>query len=87
MARSSLRRLSLSKNFPGRVWAISNLQLTQLTGGFAMQPKTEGLEEHGPSGVRFINDPEKPTSPPLNDADAADAVEAEEDFEDDGQSL
>lgn len=35
-----------------------------------MQPKTEGLEEQGPSGVPFINDPEKPTSPPLNDADA-----------------
>ena len=52
-----------------------------------MQPKTEGLEEHGPSGVRFINDPEKPTSPPLNDADATDAEEAEEDIEDDGQSL
>lgn len=34
-----------------------------------MQPKTEGLEEQGPSGVPYINDPEKPTSPPLNDAE------------------
>ena len=34
-----------------------------------MQPKTEGPEEKGPSDVPFINDPEKPTSPPLNDAD------------------
>ncbi|MFG0863119.1 hypothetical protein [Pseudomonas sp. CJQ_13] len=52
-----------------------------------MQPKTEGLEEHGPSGVPFINDPEKPTSPPLNDADATDAAEAEEDIQDDGESI
>ena len=69
------------------MWAVSGLQLTQFTGGFAMQPKTEGHEEHGPSGVPFINDPEKPTSPPLNDADATDAAEAEEDIEGDGQSL
>ena len=27
-----------------------------------MQPKTEGLEEQGPSGVPFINDPQKPAS-------------------------
>ncbi|UDU83135.1 hypothetical protein [Pseudomonas sp. HN2-3] len=52
-----------------------------------MQPKTEGLEEQGPSGVPFINDPNKPTSPPLNDADDTDALEAEEDIEDDGQSI
>ncbi|MDH0730196.1 hypothetical protein N5F23_01245 [Pseudomonas sichuanensis] len=48
-----------------------------------MQPKTEGTEEQGPSGVPYINDPEKPTSPPLNDADAA---ETEEDIEDDAES-
>jgi hypothetical protein len=29
-----------------------------------MQPKTEGLEEQGPSGVPYIHDPEKPTSHP-----------------------
>lgn len=52
-----------------------------------MQPKTEGLEEQGPSGVPFINDPEKPSSPPLNDADATDAAEAVEEIEDDGQAL
>ncbi|WP_409322645.1 hypothetical protein [Pseudomonas putida] len=49
--------------------------------------KTEGLEEQGPSGVPFINDPEKPTSPPLNDADATDAVEVEEDIQDDAESI
>jgi len=49
-----------------------------------MQPKTEGSEEKGPSDVPFINDPEKPTSPPLNDADAA---EAEEDIQDDGEAI
>ncbi|WP_177328638.1 hypothetical protein [Pseudomonas sp. C5pp] len=52
-----------------------------------MQPKTEGLEEHGLSGVPFINDPEKPSSPPLNDADTTDAAEAEEDILDDGETL
>ena len=52
-----------------------------------MQPKTEGLEEHGPSGVPFINDPEKPSSPPLNDADATDAVESEEASLHDGATL
>ncbi len=52
-----------------------------------MQPKTEGSEEKGPSRVPFINDPEKPMSPPLNDADATDAAEADEDIQDDGQSL
>lgn len=52
-----------------------------------MQPKTEGLEEQGPSGVPYINDPEKPTSPPLNDADATEAAEAEEDIEDDGEAI
>jgi len=52
-----------------------------------MQPKTEGTEEKGPSYVPFINDPEKPTSPPLNDADATDAAEADEDIQDDGQSI
>lgn len=52
-----------------------------------MQPKSEGLEEHGPSGVPYINDPEKPTSPPLNDADATDSAEAEEDIEDDGEAI
>lgn len=49
-----------------------------------MQPKTKGTEEQGPSGVPYINDPEKPTSPPLNDADAA---EAEEDIQDDAESI
>ncbi|HDS1735605.1 hypothetical protein [Pseudomonas sp. BP8] len=63
------------------------LNLAQLIGGFAMQPKTEGTEEKGPSDVPFINDPEKPTSPPLNDADATDAAEAEEDIQDDGESI
>ncbi|MEJ5863390.1 hypothetical protein [Pseudomonas farsensis] len=52
-----------------------------------MQPKTEGLEEQGPSGVPYINDPQKPTSPPLNDADATEAAEAEEDIEEDGDVL
>ena len=52
-----------------------------------MQPKTEGLEEQGPSGVPYINDPKKPTSPPLNDADATEAAEAEEDIEEDGDVL
>ncbi|HDS0916733.1 hypothetical protein D3C76_1556690 [compost metagenome] len=52
-----------------------------------MQRKTEGLEEQGPSGVPFINDPEKPSSPPLNDADATDAAEAEEDIQDDAESI
>ena len=52
-----------------------------------MQPKTEGSEEKGPSGLPFVNDPEKPTSPPLNDADATDAAEADEYLQDDGQSL
>ncbi|WP_277961167.1 hypothetical protein [Pseudomonas sp. RIT-To-2] len=27
-----------------------------------MQPKTEGMEEQGPGGVPFINDPDKPSS-------------------------
>ncbi len=52
-----------------------------------MQPKTEGTEEQGPSGVAYINDPEKPTSPPLNDADATDEAEAEEDIQDDAESI
>jgi hypothetical protein len=52
-----------------------------------MQPKTEGLEEQGPSGVPYINDPQKPTSPPLNDADATEAAEAEEDIDEDGDVL
>ncbi|MBC3411833.1 hypothetical protein HU719_007545 [Pseudomonas sp. SWRI107] len=52
-----------------------------------MQPKTEGLEEQGPSGVPYINDPQKPTSPPLNDADATEAAEAEEGIEEDGDVL
>ena len=52
-----------------------------------MQPKTEGAEEKGASDVPFINDPEKPTSPPLNDADATDAAEADEYIQDDGQYL
>ncbi|WP_177522912.1 hypothetical protein [Pseudomonas sp. v388] len=34
-----------------------------------MQPKTEGLEEQGPSHVPFINDPEKPTSKAQNEND------------------
>ncbi|MGN8258439.1 hypothetical protein ACLEJW_03775 [Pseudomonas sp. SMSB3] len=51
-----------------------------------MQPKTEGLEEQGPSGVPYINDPLKPTSPPLNDADATDAYEADIDIDDDGET-
>ena len=52
-----------------------------------MQPKTKGPEEKGPSDVPFINDPEKPTSPPLNDADATDAAEVEEDIQDDAESI
>lgn len=52
-----------------------------------MQPKTEGTEEKGPSDVPYINDPDKATSPPLNDADATEAAEAEEDVQDDGQSI
>ncbi|WP_350298788.1 hypothetical protein [Pseudomonas putida] len=52
-----------------------------------MQPKTEELEDQGPSSVPYINDPEKPTSPPLNDADATDAAEAEEDIQDDAESI
>jgi len=52
-----------------------------------MQPKTEGSEEKGPSNVPFINDPAKPTSPPMNDADATDAAEAEEDIQDDAESI
>ncbi|MGB9089458.1 MAG: hypothetical protein WCC29_07710 [Pseudomonas farsensis] len=52
-----------------------------------MQPKTEGLEKQGPSGVPYINDPQKPTSPPLNDADATEAAEAEEDIDEDGDVL
>lgn len=52
-----------------------------------MQPKTAGTEEKGPSDIPFINDPQKPTSPPLNDADATDAAEAEEDIQDHGQSI
>ena len=52
-----------------------------------MQPKTEGSEKQGPSKVPFINDPGKPTSPPLNDADATDATEAEEDIQDDDESI
>lgn len=31
-----------------------------------MQPKTEGLEEQGPSRVPFINDPQKPSSKSSN---------------------
>ncbi|MBA6065542.1 hypothetical protein [Pseudomonas mosselii] len=46
-----------------------------------MQPETDGPEEKGPSNVPFINDPLKPTSPALNDADETDAVEAEQDIE------
>ncbi|WPE25782.1 hypothetical protein PshuTeo1_14910 [Pseudomonas hunanensis] len=53
----------------------------------AVQPKTEGPEEKGPSDVPFINDPEKPPSPPLNDADAMDAAEAEEDIQGDPESI
>lgn len=52
-----------------------------------MQPKTGGSEEKGPSVLPFINDPQKPTSPPLNDADATEAAEAEEDIQDDGESI
>ncbi|HEN8798096.1 hypothetical protein HP546_28925 [Pseudomonas sp. CM25] len=52
-----------------------------------MQPNTAGTEEQGPSGVPYINDPVKPTSPPMNDADATDADEAEQDMEDDGESI
>jgi hypothetical protein len=53
-------------------------------GESVMQTKTEGTEEKGPSDIPFINDPEKPSSPPLNDAGA---VEAEEDIQADGQSI
>lgn len=52
-----------------------------------MQQKTEGSEEKGPSDLPFINDPQKSTSPPLNDADATEAAEAEEDIQDDGESI
>ncbi|EKT4451409.1 hypothetical protein QEL87_002720 [Pseudomonas putida] len=52
-----------------------------------MQPKTQGPEEKEPSDVPFINDLEKPTSPPLNDADATEAAEAEEDIQDDVESI
>ncbi|MBI6896802.1 hypothetical protein JET64_08315 [Pseudomonas putida] len=52
-----------------------------------MQPKTEGCEEKGPSDLPFINDPQKPTSPPLNDADATEVAEAEEDIQDAGESI
>ena len=52
-----------------------------------MQHKTEGSEEKGPGNVPFINDPEKPTSPPMNDADATEAAEAEEDIQDDAESI
>lgn len=52
-----------------------------------MQPKIEGTEEQSPSGAPYINDPEKPTSPPLNDAGATDAAEAEEDTEDDDEAI
>lgn len=31
-----------------------------------MQPKTEGLEEQGPSRVPYINDPQKPSSKSSN---------------------
>ncbi|MBK4989126.1 MULTISPECIES: hypothetical protein [Pseudomonas] len=51
-----------------------------------MQPKTAGNEEKGPSDVPYINDPLKPTSPALNDADETDAAEVDEDI-DDGESL
>ena len=52
-----------------------------------MQPKTEGSEEQGPSKVPFINDPERPTSPPLNDADATAPAEPEEHIQDDGELI
>lgn len=52
-----------------------------------MQPKNRRLRRKWPSDVPFINDPEKPTSPPLNDADATEAAEAEEDIQDDGESI
>lgn len=52
-----------------------------------MQPKTEGSGEKGPSDLPFINDPQKPTSPPLNGADATEAAEAEEDIQDTGESI
>ncbi|MBV4491235.1 hypothetical protein [Pseudomonas oryzicola] len=52
-----------------------------------MQPETEGLEEQGPGKAPFINDPLKPASPPLNDADATDAAQAEQDIPDDDEPL
>jgi hypothetical protein len=43
------------------------MNLLKLTsGGVSMQPKTEGLEEQGPSRVPFINDPQKPSSKSSN---------------------
>lgn len=54
---------------------------TAYHGGLTMQPQTEGFEEQGPGKVPFVNDPQKPASPPLNDADAIDEDEAEEDAE------
>ncbi|MDO7902338.1 hypothetical protein ACE1YR_08525 [Pseudomonas sp. K1(2024)] len=50
-----------------------------------MQPETEGLEEQGPSRVPFINDPRKPASPALNDADEADDADLVEDDSEDDQ--
>lgn len=44
-----------------------------------MQPKTEGLEEQGPSGVPFLNDPERPAAGQPEPIDE----DAEEEQEDD----
>lgn len=52
-----------------------------------MQPKTEGLEEQGPSGVPFINDPQKPSSKSSNrngePVDANDDVDEDPDADGD----
>lgn len=77
----------MSANFQVLEKVPEPLRPATFFGDVAMQPKTEGSEEKGPSDLPFINDPEKPTSPPLNDADATEAAEAEEDIEDDGQPI
>lgn len=54
---------------------------------FSHATEDRGHRREGAKRRPFINDPEKPTSPPLNDADATDAAEADEDIQDDGQSI
>jgi|GEM_PF-383358 len=47
-----------------------------------MQPKTEGLEEQGPSRVPYINDPQKPSSKSSN-SNGESAEEDDEEIEPD----